>query len=101
MGRPSPAHTRPWPPAMRRVAGAQIVGRPPRITSAARRRVRQNEYPCQRRLDNYKAVVRAIATKELGFPKQTDGKRMVKEWRASRSPNTPSLPAAQTRVITR
>jgi hypothetical protein len=63
--------------------------------------MRQDEYPCKRRLDNYKAVEWAIAAKELGFPKQTDGKRMVKEWRASRSPNAPSLPAAQTRVITR
>jgi len=25
----------------------------------------------------------AVAAKELGFPKQTDGKRMVKEWRAA------------------
>ena len=50
---------------------------------------------------DYKAVEWAIAAKELGFPKQTDGKRMVKEWRASRSPHAPSLPAAQTRVITR
>jgi site-specific DNA recombinase len=43
--------------------------------------MRQTEYPCKRRLDNYKAVEWAIAAKELGFPKQTDGKRMVKEWR--------------------
>lgn len=46
--------------------------------------MRQDEYPCKRRLDNYKAVEWAVAAKELGFPKQTDGKRMVKEWRASR-----------------
>ena len=45
--------------------------------------MRQDEYPCKRRLDNYKAVEWAIAAKELGFPKQTDGKRMVKEWRAA------------------
>jgi len=29
-------------------------------------------------LNNYKAVEWAVAAKELGFPKQTDGKRMVK-----------------------
>jgi len=46
--------------------------------------MRQTEYPCKRRLDNYKAVEWAIAAKELGFPKQTDGKRMVKEWRTGR-----------------
>jgi hypothetical protein len=46
--------------------------------------MRQNEYPNKRRLDNYKAVEWAIAAKELGFPKQTDGKRMVKEWRQAR-----------------
>jgi DNA invertase Pin-like site-specific DNA recombinase len=45
--------------------------------------MRQDEYPCKRRLDNYKAVEWAVAAKELGFPKQTDGKRMVKEWRAA------------------
>ena len=61
----------------------------------------QTECPCKRRLDNYKVVEWAVAAKELGFPKQTDGKRMVKEWRASRSPSAPSLPVAQTRVITR
>jgi hypothetical protein len=44
----------------------------------------QDEYPCKRRLDNYKAVEWAVAAKELGFPKQTDGKRMVKKWRAPR-----------------
>ncbi|MEI8228627.1 MAG: hypothetical protein WCH77_10250 [Planctomycetota bacterium] len=27
----------------------------------------------------------AIAARELGFPKQTDGKRIVKGWRAARS----------------
>jgi hypothetical protein len=47
--------------------------------------MRQDEYPCKRRLDNYKAVEWAIAAKELGFPKQTDGKRMVKEWRAAQA----------------
>ncbi len=52
--------------------------------------MRQDEYPCKRRLDNYKAVEWAVAAKELGFPKQTDGKRMVKEWRKARS----SLPLA-------
>jgi hypothetical protein len=41
--------------------------------------MRQTEYPCKRRLDNCKAVEWAVAAKELGFPKQTDGKRMVKE----------------------
>jgi hypothetical protein len=30
-----------------------------------------------------KAVEWAIAAKELGYPKQTDGKRLVKEWRAA------------------
>ena len=34
-------------------------------------------------LDNYKAVEWAVAASELGYPKQTDGKRMVKEWRAA------------------
>jgi hypothetical protein len=63
--------------------------------------MRQNEYLCKRRLDNYKAVESAIAAKKVGFPKQTDGKRMVKEWQASRSLGATSLPAAQTRVITR
>jgi hypothetical protein len=48
--------------------------------------MRQDEYPCKRRLDNYKAVEWAVAAKELGFPKQTDGKRMVKEWRAGKPP---------------
>ena len=33
------------------------------------------------RRDNDKAVEWAIAAKELGFPKQTDGKRMLKAWR--------------------
>jgi len=56
--------------------------------------MRQNEYPCKRRLDNYKAVEWAVAAKELGFPKQTDGKRMVKEWRAARSPNASSRAAS-------
>ena len=45
--------------------------------------MRQTEYPCKRRLDNYKAVEWAVAAKELGYPKQTDGKRLVKEWRAA------------------
>jgi hypothetical protein len=45
----------------------------------------QNECPCNRRLDNYQAVEWAVAAKELGFPKQTDGKRMVRGWWASRS----------------
>jgi len=45
--------------------------------------VRQTEYPCKRRLDNYKAVEWGIAAKELGFPKETNGKRVVKEWRAA------------------
>ncbi|MFM7136376.1 MAG: recombinase family protein [Planctomycetota bacterium] len=48
--------------------------------------MRQEEDPNKRRLDNYKAVEWAIAAKELGFPKQTDGKRMVKEWRAAHRP---------------
>jgi len=48
-------------------------------------------YPCKRRLDNYKAVEWAVAAKELGYPKQTDGKRMVKEWRLSAGqPSHPS-----------
>ena len=51
--------------------------------------MRQDEYPYKRRLNSYKAVEWAIAAKELGFPKQTDGKRMVKEWRASRRPCSP------------
>jgi hypothetical protein len=38
----------------------------------------------KRRLDNYKAVEWAVVAKELGYPKQTDGKRLVKEWRLSR-----------------
>jgi hypothetical protein len=63
--------------------------------------MRQTEYPCKRRLDNYKAVEWAVAAKELGFPKQTDGKRMVKEWRAARPPHTPSVSASTTRVIKR
>ena len=63
--------------------------------------MRQTEYPCKRRLDNYKAVEWAVAAKELGFPKQTDGKQMVKEWRASRSPNAASVSASKTRVIRR
>jgi hypothetical protein len=46
--------------------------------------MRQDEYPCKRRLDNYKAVEWAVAAKELGFPKPTDGKPMVKEWRLAR-----------------
>jgi len=33
-------------------------------------------------LDNYKAVVWAMTAKDLGSPKQTDEKQMVKEWRA-------------------
>jgi hypothetical protein len=41
--------------------------------------MRQEEYPNERRLDNYKAVEWPVAAKELGYPKQTDGKRMVKE----------------------
>lgn len=52
--------------------------------------IRQTEYHCKRRLDNYKAVEWAIAAKELGFPKQTDGKRMVKAWRAGRVSATSS-----------
>ena len=43
--------------------------------------MRQEQYPNKRRLDNYKAVEWAIAAKELGFPKETDGKRVVREWR--------------------
>jgi hypothetical protein len=35
------------------------------------------------RLDINKAVEWPVASKELRFPKQTDGKRMVKEWRAA------------------
>jgi len=31
-----------------------------------------------------KAVELAITAKEVGFPKETDGKRVVREWRASR-----------------
>jgi len=53
----------------------------PAIEQIALWLMRQTEYPCKRRLDNYKAVEWAVAAKELGFPKQTDGKRMVKEWR--------------------
>lgn len=41
----------------------------------------QREYPNKRKLDNYRAVEWAIAAKELGYPKRTDGKRVVKEWR--------------------
>ena len=52
--------------------------------------MRQNEYPNKRRLDNYKAVEWAVAAKELGFPKQTDGKRMVKAWRTGRVSATSS-----------
>jgi hypothetical protein len=33
----------------------------------------------------------AVAAKELGFPKPTDGKRMVKEWRTGRWESTPQL----------
>jgi hypothetical protein len=58
--------------------------------------MRQNEYPNKRRLDNYKAVEWAVAAKELGFPKQTDGKRMVKEWRASRLPGLVGSRSART-----
>lgn len=43
--------------------------------------ITQREYPNKRKLDNYKAVEWAIAAKELGYPKRTDGKRVVKEWR--------------------
>jgi hypothetical protein len=46
--------------------------------------MRQDEYPCKRRLDNDRAVEWAVAAKELGFPQQTDGKRVVKEWRVAR-----------------
>lgn len=63
--------------------------------------MRQDEYPCNRRLDNYKAVEWAIAAKELGFPKETDGKRVVKQWRASKLPGLPSSRSARTRVIKR
>ena len=38
-------------------------------------------------LDNYKSVERAIAAKILGFQKQTDGKRMVKEWGTIQTPS--------------
>jgi len=51
--------------------------------------MRQDEYACKRRLDNYKAVEWAVAAKEPGFPKETDGKRVVKQWRASRRPCLP------------
>jgi len=37
---------------------------------------------------------RAGASRALGFPKQTDGKRMVKEERASRPPQAASGPNA-------
>lgn len=40
----------------------------------------------KRRLDINKAVEWPVAAKELGFPRQTDGRRMVKEWRAKRRP---------------
>jgi hypothetical protein len=39
--------------------------------------------------------------KEVEFPKQTDGKRLVKEWRTSRSPNALSASASRMNVITR
>jgi hypothetical protein len=54
---------------MRRVARAQVVVVSAKITTAARRWVRQTEHPRKRRLDNYKAVVWAIAAKEPGLPK--------------------------------
>lgn len=41
----------------------------------------QREYPNKRKLDNYRSVEWAIAAKELGYPKRTDGERVVKEWR--------------------
>ncbi len=49
--------------------------------------MRQTKYPCKRRLDNYKAVEWAVAGKELGYPKRTDGKRLVKEWRTVQTPS--------------
>ena len=63
--------------------------------------MRQDEYPNKRRLDNEKAVEWAIATKQLGYPKQTDRKRMVKEWRAAQKPRFASLTASFTGVIQR
>ena len=77
------------------------VSRIPAIEQIVLWLMQQQEYPNKRRLDNYKAVEWAVAAKELGYPKQTDGKRMVKAWRASRSPSAPSLPAGKTRVIAR
>jgi hypothetical protein len=73
----------------------------PAIEQVALWLMRQDEYPCKRRLDNYKAVEWAVAAKELGFPKETDGKRVVKEWRESCPLSDHSLPATQTRVIKR
>jgi hypothetical protein len=35
--------------------------------------MRQDEYPCKRRLDNYKAVEWAVAAKELGSPSRPMG----------------------------
>jgi DNA invertase Pin-like site-specific DNA recombinase len=45
----------------------------------------QREYPNKRKFDNYKAVEWAIAAKEMGFPRRTDSKQLVREWRG-RSP---------------
>ena len=46
----------------------------------------QREFPGKRRLDNPKAVEWAIAAVEMGYPLETDGKRLVRQWRLSRSP---------------
>ena len=48
--------------------------------------ITQRDYPNKRRLDNYKAVEWAIAAKELGYPRETDSKRIVKEWRSGQRP---------------
>ena len=48
--------------------------------------VTQRDYPNKRRLDNYKAVEWALAAKELGYPRETDSKRIVKEWRSGQRP---------------
>lgn len=41
----------------------------------------QREYPNKRKLDNYKAVEWAVAAVEMGFPRRTDSKQLVREWR--------------------
>ncbi|MGB8854354.1 MAG: recombinase family protein [Pirellulales bacterium] len=46
----------------------------------------QRDYPNKRKLDNYKAVEWAIAAKELGYPRETNGKQLVKQWRSGQRP---------------